>query len=477
MKKYFPHLSVLSFLLLYLGWGLLEIAHLQINGWDYGIFQQTLFDVASGKGWNPFNTIRGIYILNEHFYPVLIPLAYITKLFGFSSSSPFLIEWFSVAIALIFVLQTTRDQDLFARLMAIVVIIFSRPILTGILFPIHTDTWTLLIHLIMFWAVARDRFHWVWISALSLMFFKETYAFGIVGLSSYFLLIERNPRRFIPILVIGLFFVIMELGPRRMLLGDGNYYAVSYASMIFSEPLKVLMIMGKTLISGSFIKVFVAYLLPVILAFRLIPLQKLKPLLASLAYLAPLILIHLIIERFYFHHASQHGISLAAGLIYCGFFQTISSHSSKKWKIALVLPFILVSTSSYSKLLKPFTKTLQNKIPYTKELRLEMQQARDLIHAQYQEDETIFASGGMSVHLLMPQMLMYHAQSTAPRPEYYDTLALERSPYGDLWPLSPEGIDRIISECAASFDEVLIDTPRIFIARGKIPSTCVEKRK
>jgi hypothetical protein len=477
MKKNLPQITALAFLLLYLGWGLIQIAHLKINGWDYGIFQQTLFDVASGAGWNPFNTIRGIFIFNEHFYPVLIPLAYLTRILGHSASSPFFIEWLSVALALVFVIKTTTDQNFFARMMAIIVIIFSRPILTAILYPVHTDTWTLLLHLTMFYGVARNRFHYVWISALSLMFFKETYAFGIVGLSSYFLLIERNPRRFVPILAIGLFFVIMELGPRRMLLGDGNYYAVSYASMILSEPLKVLAIMRKTLISGSFIKVFVAYLFPIILAFRLLPMSQLRPLLAALAYLIPLILIHLIIERFYFHHASQHGISLAAGLIYSGLFHKMGELSKTKIKALLILPFILVSTSSYSKLIKPYTRSIQNKIPYTKELRHEAQQVRDYIKLNYQPSETIFASGGMSVQILQPEMLIFHAQSTAPRPEFYQYIALERSPYGDLWPLSPEGIDRIIADCAPYFAEIVFDTPRVFIAKGSIPVNCVENKE
>lgn len=471
IKKFLPEITSVLFLLIYFAWGMVQLNALQFNGWDYGIFQQSLYDIAAGLGFNPLNTIRGIYIFNEHFYPILIPFAYFTRLLGYSVWSPFFIEWASVAATLIFILWALKKESVFVKTSAILSIIFCRSILTAITFPVHTDTWALPLQVFIIYGLSKNNFKLIFISSFLLMFYKETYCFGIVGLSFYFLW-QKRWKEFLPLFILGAFFVIMELGPRKAMLGDGNYYAQSYSKMIFFEPLKTLGIMFKTAVSGSFFKVFIAYLIPIIYLFKKASNEHKKTLIGAILYLLPLFLIHLIIERFYFHHSSLFGITLSAALMFSGFFNLIESN--KKLWIIVLLPFFLTSTSTYKRMFSPIIKTVSNKVPYDAAALQSFKEARELLHDSISPDDNIFAGGGMSVFVLKPKMNIFHPASTMEMPPVFNFIALEKAPYGDLWPMTGETILHTIERCREFATQIKIENEFVFVAQGNFPLSCVK---
>lgn len=468
-----PEFLALGFLLLYLAWGLIQLRALHFNTWDYGIFQQAMYEISSGASLNPWLTVRGIYIFNEHLHPILIPLSYLTRLMGYSVASPFVIEWLAIAVALIFTCWMTMGRPVAERALCVGSLIFCRSILTAILFPVHTDTWALLPQMLIVYGLFHKRFPLVFFSSLLLITFKETYCFGIVGLSGFYLL-KKDFKRFIPLFLLGAFFVILELGPRKALIGDGHYYAQSYAQLILQDPLGVLVIMLKTMASESFIKVFTPYLLPVgWIVLKGSEKQK-NLLLGGLCYLAPLILIHLIIERFHFHHASIHGIILSSVLIFSGFFGDISKYH-RRFTVLASLIFILIGMGSYTRMIKVVSASIAQKPPYQKEARESFAQARTIINERASSESKIYATGGMIVHLLAPQRNLYHQAGSKPQ-ESYDFLAFQRAPYGDLWPISGEDVERLIDSCRIYADTIHIDNEFTFIAEGNFPKTCISSQ-
>ena len=190
---------------------------------DFTIYQQAIYDSFAFKNPNPFITIRNIHILQDHFDPVFLLAGPWAALFNYSPYSLLVFEWiFLLATlwALIHYSQNTKNALFWSFLL-----LWNRGILHAMDYPIHPTTWSMLPITLMFIAIKEKRERLFWFSTLSLLFFKEIFPLGTLGLSIGFFLIKRYKKGSI-IFVISTLFCLFNFYGRPLLL-EGNSFSYS----------------------------------------------------------------------------------------------------------------------------------------------------------------------------------------------------------------------------------------------------------
>lgn len=452
-------LPLILFSLFYFGVIANAINNNKINAFDYGIYQQALFDIAAGVSLNPYNTIRNVRIFDEHFDPIVILVAPITRLLNYHVYSPLIIEMLFVLASFLFLFFFFKDEKPSVKILAMAFLLFSRPMLTAIFYPVHPSTWAIFPMTLMVYFLSKNRHTETLVVGSLLLFFKETFPFALFGFSFYFLL-EKKYKHFVVLLLLSSFFIALELGLRKFFIKETISYGGSYARDILQNPLSVARDVGVTLFSGAFVKVVIPYFVPVLILMKYGSQDQKRVFRGLLLFLLPLVGIHLIIQRFFFHHALQFGIILSAGLIFTKVF-SLDIFKKRIVYFGVLLITLVSGMSAYQKGFRGFFKNNDH----------QFLQVVNVIKASYMPTEKIYATGGFVVRLLKPDMQIFHHQMSKEQ-ESYQYLALEKPPYGDSWPLSSKQVASIIEKCRA-FSKEVIETEAYFYAKGEFPRGCI----
>lgn len=443
---------------------------------DYGIYQQAIYEIAAGNSWNPYVTVRDIFIFNEHFDPVIMLAVPFVWLTGYAHWSLGVFEWFwylgfVIAAWKLFDPKETKDY-----LILMSFLFFSRGVLSAVLFSGHPVTWAILPLLVLTYFLKEDHFWGVFITSLLLCFFKETFAFGIVGLSGSYLL-RRRWKEFGLIFVLGFFFVIFELKLRAILIGKTIGYGNMFLGQLISSPIGFFIELYKSFDFKSLFKLFIPFYLPIFLIVR----THIKKQLTIREWLEtfefrvfcfflPMFLIHVIINRFYFHHASKFSVLLIGLVLFSGF----SNHLKKQrpWLISLVVIGALAGgVSMYTKMSKSIFSGKVGScqvIPRKSALKVKI---KELI-AGMSNHETVYTTGGIGPYILKPNLKL-HQHVMNKRLEKYDYILLEREKSASIWPLNPEHVSLIIERCRPMASEVIMDNELFFFAKGDFHSGCI----
>lgn len=232
---------------------------------DFGIYQQAIYEIASTFDPNPYLTVRNIKIFNDHFDPIIYLAVPFVRLTNYSPISLILFELFWLLGVFIYVYkksETTSQWVLFSLL-----IILSKGVMTGFGFPIHPTTWSMLPAFVLAVKILEDDERWILFLSLSLMLFKEAFAFGIVGLAGYYL-ISKRLRMFFLLFLPALSNIVFVYFLRPYLMGDIS----SYAGMVLGGGVVAIFKKLLDVDYKAFFKVFYPFFIPLFLIFR----QKLK---------------------------------------------------------------------------------------------------------------------------------------------------------------------------------------------------------
>ena len=370
-----------------------------------------------------------------------------------------------------FILSIQRRESLSIKLYSLFFIFCSRFILTAVSYPIHPVTWAILPLTGMTYFLLHEKYHKAFWCAVILFIFKETFAFGFFGLSFYFLTIKKI-RLFSLYFVTSLVMIIFELKFRNMLLGGIISYANSYASQIFNAPLLIAEKVLRTFFSGAFWKGFAGYLIPFYYIIKYYPPKKFPNIYAPLFYIAPLIGIHLIIERFYFHHASKFGIVLSCICLFSGVLHKITSLPWKR-QLIIILALFLPAMSSFKLFFKvPFLYAFEMTEKYSQPVAKSFKKASQLTTHHYKKNQKIYSTGGLALRALKPRMKLYHHNSSE-KQKTYDFILLERNNYGSPWPLNHHQVEAIIDRCRKYSQAIIHEDKYSFLMRGRFPSECI----
>ena len=204
--------AVLGFAALYATYAVANHrTHFGTNGWDLGIFDQTVWRYSTLQA--PANTVREMSnILGDHFEPILVVLA---PLYWVWSDATMLLIAQAVLVAVamvpIFLYAQPRVGRLAAYGMAIAYALFWG-VAEGVSTDFHEVAFApLLIALVVLFA---DRRQWTgfWITVVLLLATKESFAFLVAGLGLYLIVLKEVRRGLIALAA-----------------GVGWYLLVSYA--------------------------------------------------------------------------------------------------------------------------------------------------------------------------------------------------------------------------------------------------------
>ena len=113
-----------------------------VKVYDYGIYQQGIFNLAGGMGINPYLTVRDIFLFNDHFAPILflpIPLVWLT---GYHVTTLILFEWVTFIFFIWLTLKLAKPESTTEGLCIVFMILFSKGLLTALTYPMHPGLWS-----------------------------------------------------------------------------------------------------------------------------------------------------------------------------------------------------------------------------------------------------------------------------------------------------------------------------------------------
>lgn len=442
---------------------------------DYGIYQQAIYEIAAGNSWNPYVSVRDIFIFNEHFDPVIYLAVPFTWLSNYSHLSLGIFEWtwyllFALSSWYLFKPKSTKD---FILLFSFA--LCSRGIIAALAFTGHPVTWAIFPLLLLTYFLKEDNFKGVLLTCLSLCFFKETFAFGIVGLSGSYLL-RKQWREFTIIFILGAFFVLFEMKFRAILIGKTLAYGNQFLGQILLDPVAFFRELIVKFDFKSLVKLFIPFYVPVFLIVnkKVKNRDSLKEILNSfelrlLSFFLPLLLIHIIINRFFFHHASKFSVLMIGLVLFSGIHYELKK---KKWVFCLtVIAALLGGMSTVKKLIKNNfgpkigqCRVIPEKKNYDKKIKA--------ITETISPNQTIYTTGGIGPFILKPDLKLHH-HTMNKRLEQYDYLLLEKNESASIWPLNSQEVRKIEEQCLSMASEVFLNNNLYFFAKGPFKAKCI----
>lgn len=438
-----------------------------INAIDYSIYQQAINNL-SFSNLNPYVSIRNISIFNEHTDPIIFFAIPLFKLLNYNVYSLAIFEWLFLFSSFIFILRASdKSKNFNIFILSILLLTLNRSIMSGFIFSGHPVTWAILPLLILVYSIYKDKFTLTYITCISLCFFKETFPFGIFGLSFGFLF-EKQYKKFFSLFVLSLIFIIFEFKLKKLLLGPTLDYGNSFVSEIIKDPIGRFIYILKHLSYSDILKVFGPSIFPIILIFKRCSQKAKINSLKILFLLLPYFVLHVIILRFHFHHASKFG-AILLGMI---FFSGILGLMYKKEIYIMIFLFLISGFSQFKKITigvftNRFSACSVENYPETFTIsKSQLLESLDLDH------KNVYSSGGIIPELLKPNINVYH-HSFSEKLEKYDAILLEVNGYTNTWPLSKEQILNIKERCLQYSISIIQDDDNFFYAHGNFPSSCI----
>ena len=500
LKKY-PSLWIALFLLvvilLILIGNLLSFSHNGFHVYDLGIYHQAITELGSDN-LNPYITVHNLKIFNDHFDPIIFLAVPFVKLFSNALEATIIFEflWYLMFIFLASHsvykqnIKEKKDLQIKAILLMIWMIVFSRGLLTGILYPIHPTFWSIVPLFFLCKYLQLNHLKGILLSSFALCLFKEIFPLALICLSFYYALI-KNWRYFISIFLIGAVGSIFIFYLRPLWLGE----VYSHGGLFFAKIFEVGIL--NTLIKADYIallKLLYPFFIPIyLLCQKEIKKKKLKhPLFPILFLIIPLLAVHFIGGKIWFQYSA----------ITIGPLLSILSLTSipliivknKKLLIAVYILFYLNGASRHQIQWEVIARTIDDLIDtnyiessngrYTSRHRKLIKQVETLLN-KHAQDKKILATGGVIPRIIAPGREIYHlggyfrnekGQSKKRHLKifpYYDILLLGFNSYSH--PMIKKQINKIKKSCGRFASKTYVDNDFHYMIEGKIPWGCIIK--
>lgn len=441
---------------------------------DFSIYQEAIYKIAKFGDFNPYLYVRQVKIFNDHFDPVIILAAFFVKIFGYHASNLILFEflWFLGIFGFIW---SRKEVKLSEKLFFSTIVLFTKGILSGLNFPIHPTTWSMLPIFLLPFLLHRNKSWEIITISLTLCTFKESFPFSVLMLGIYFSL-RKDLKKAVPLLAIAIGFLVFNFYFRKILFGPTMNYGGNLLKPIFLNPLTGIWDIFVRLDYKSFFKAFYPFFIPIFLILRPYlkrdqweELLKDQALCGTIFLYLPIFAIQLIANNV--HH--QYGAQLTAPLLGIILFKRNILFENKRFATITVLLFI---ASGMGSITKNFRATFSPKQRFCiigpEKSELNHQLKATLLKQPKNFD--VLATGGVIPMLMEPERKFYQAGYFSEKRKDHALLILERNGSGKTFPLTREFIEEIIPLCESEAEEILIKNKFFFMI--KKPSVqCLER--
>lgn len=446
---------------------LLNNLKLALNGglevYDYGIYQQGVFELSRLKELNPFLTVRYIHLFNDHFAPIIflaVPFAWLTQ---YHVSTLLFFEWFSFVLFIFLSLKLFRPKKILEVLAICFMILFSKGLLHAFIWPIHPGAWSTSAWILLVYFLYKKNERGIIGASLFLCLFRYSYPFCILTLGFYFALIKEWKKAGWLIFISCLFLGFIFIG-RKMLWGSTHDYSSKVLGPLLSNPLSETLRAFREFDWSFAIKIFFPFILPFYFVIKDWKNKKyaLNHELVAVGFLmAPYVLIHFLYNKFNFHY----GIALVSPLIgvvlFSGSLQRILNN--KKLVILFFLAFFFSGNSTYRRVIKKIMIPNVDGSFFIGEKREHMNGLKDLLKT-LPLDKTIISNSTLATSVMFPGLKIYIPSVDEKPLPYYDYILVEKD------------FDEIKANCLSpSSNKIILENRYYVLIEGKIEFSCFRK--
>ncbi len=424
------------------------------NSNDLGIYGQAITKISKLQEFNPYLTIREVKLFNDHFDPILWPVTLLLNMTR-STSYFYLLDLFFFSITFFFLVFSLAKKNAFFILFFL---ISQKAIWYALLFPIHPTTWAMLPMLLLTISITKENQFSIFLSSLFLLSFREEFIFPIFALS-FFYLLTKKLKLFSALFFTSLLWGFFVFKGRSFLWGETISYGSQLLTPFLHSPLSAI----KDLLQKTNMAIFQLFF-----PFLFFLLKNSKDLFRSshtLAFLflfAPLLLIRFLSWQWGFHYSA---------LFIPSFIYLLCKYDPPKRNFLLffITTSFLFSLSQIKKASFLFSKEEKAlSCSFSKIKEKETEEVLSLIKKRANNNEEIFATGGIvpQLQLIAPQL--NHLLAPHSTKEEIDILILEINKSGDTWPMSYLDLKKTKEWLETLHLTTLYEGNYYFIVEGKL---------
>jgi hypothetical protein len=437
------------------------------HAYDLGLYQQAFYNMASGD-FNPYLTIRGLHIFNDHFMTMIFTSIPFVWAFDYHPTSMIFLEWSYYVLFLFTIYFTVRKRQKGEILIALFLAIFSKGILSALEFPIHPGTWSMASWLILVYYIYKGSNKGIFLFAVITCLFRESYPFSFFMLSLYYL-IKKNNKLGFSLLSFSILYLAFVMKLRPMFLGPVYDYGEWIVQGIVTDPVGFMIKSFWKMDWKVPFKVFAPFIIPVILVFKRNSIDWSNRLIPCLFLLMPLFGMHFITGQFHFHYGPPFMAVLIGYLIYDEKFWGILANVKLKYFIMFL--FIITASSRYTKFIKFLTTNKNNKCIVSDTKTASIYSLLEKTN-KISTESLIVSTGGVIQRIMRPGLKVYAPNTMVKIPDLVDYLLFEKNSNGDTYPWNKEQVNKAIGNCRKLADEILVDDNFFFLIKGKFDRTC-----
>jgi hypothetical protein len=448
-----------------------------LNSSDLGIYAQGIFEL-NFKNLNPFVTVRGIAIFNDHFDPIIFLAKLFLTLTDHKIEMLILFELLICLLTILFFyyqsLQSCVHKDLsYKRKILYVVylsclILLSKPLWNAVLYPVHPTTWSFLITMMLGHYLVKESDSKIFILSILLMLCKEEFPFAILMLGFSSLLLKRTKIGII-LCFCSCLFIVFNFFVRPSVMGPVYSHGEGLLQLLFGNPYNAIFEIIKGF-NFSVIKTYLIMVLIFVIIFKNSRINKKDSslLLMSVSFLLPLVLIRMLGKAYHFHY----GVPLLGfifGLLSAYPERLYALYSRRPIAILLIIFSLATILSSIKKITQLLFLNQSSKCTIYEGKKLLV---KDLI-LKMNNKSKILATGGAVPRLIERGRQIFHYGGLAITQPTYDLLFFEKNQSGDIWPLKNQNVLQAISKCRPYAKKILIDNEEFYVAEGLFPAHCL----
>lgn len=437
------------------------------HAYDLGLYQQAFYNMASGD-LNPYLTIRGLHIFNDHFMPIIFTSIPFVWAFDYHPTSMIFLEWSYYVLFLFAIYFTIRKRPKNEILIALFLAIFSKGILSALEFPIHPGTWSMASWLMLVYYIFKENDKGIFLFAVVTCLFRESYPFSFLMLSLYYF-IKRNHKLGFSLLSFSVLYLAFVMKVRPVLLGPVYDYGEWIVKGVVTDPIGF---MTKSFWQMDWkvpFKVFVPFIIPVILVCKRNRIDWSNKLIPCLFLLVPLFGMHFITGQFHFHYGPPFMAVLIGYLIYDEKFWLTLENAKLKYFIMFL--FIITASSRYTKFIKFLAVDKNNKCVVSDEKTVSIHSLLEKTN-KIPSESLMISTGGVIQRIMRPGLKVYPPNTMVEVPDTVDYLLFEKNSNGDTYPWNKEQVNKAIENCRKLPGEIIVDDKFFFLMKGKFSRTC-----
>lgn len=406
-----------------------------LPNWDLGIYAQALARLGP-DAWNPFLSVRGLHIFNDHFDPILVAVAPLAKVLD-PALAAILIEATFLFLAALLVAVTVHRAGGSPRQVAAAtaLLVFGAGPVKAMLFPAHPTAWAVLplVGFALLWA--HGRIGWATACAVSLLFFKEEFVFSLLCLAV--LCWRRSRPAALALIAAALAWGLFVFFLRPHWLGATEHYGLALLGPWWHHPLRALWVRAADRPAWRDLLHLVLPFLPLGLwLWR----ARERPLWAPLLILFPLAAIRLLSGKWGAHY----GVAVTACLL-MAVLPGLLRREPPRWVLAATVALLAaVQVQNVGRHAWQSLTGTRVTCPAEPQRLLELAQADQRARA-LPAHEPLYAEGNL-IPALVERPQLQHLGIAPPPGEGAFAVLLERAPTGAPWPSTREALEAKVAD-------------------------------